>query len=473
MQAKILLMALALLGLGGWSGTSALADDIHTHELDNGLRVVVLENHRAPVVVNQIWYRVGSVDEYRGVTGVSHALEHMMFKGTDDLESGEFSRRVARHGGRDNAFTSRDFTGYHQTIAADRLPMLLTMEADRMTDLILLEEEFLPEMRVVQEERRERVDDRPQSLLWERIRATAFPSSPARLPIIGWQSDLEHMVIDDLQDWYDRWYGPNNAVLVVAGAVTADEVFALAEDAFGDIAAIDLPRRLPIEEIDPDGEHRLELHAPARVPYLGMAWRLPSLTTLDEPDDAWALSVLAGVLDAGRSGRIDRRVVREQQIATSAGAGYSPFGRGDTLFTVAGTPAGDHSIDDLETALRGEIERLRAEPVDDDELERVRTRTRASQVFALDSVSGRARRVARLESLGLGHETWDQYLEGIAGVTAADIQRVAQEYLTAERLTVGVLVPDGMPTPGREGPGQEGPGQEGAAPAGGEDDVDP
>lgn len=462
MRAKFLAVVLAALGLCGWPVTAALADDIHTHELDNGLRVVVLENSRAPVVVNQIWYHVGSVDEYRGVTGISHALEHMMFKGTDDLESGEFSRRVARHGGRDNAFTSRDFTGYHQTIAADRLPMLLTMEADRMRNLILREDEFQPEMRVVQEERRERIDDQPQSLLWERIRATAFPSSPARLPIIGWQSDLEAMTVDDLQQWYDRWYGPNNAVLVVAGAVTADKVFALVEDAFGDIEAIDLPRRLPLEEIEADGEQRLELHAPARVPYLGMAWRLPSLTTLDEPDDAWALSVLAGVLDAGRSGRIDRRVVREQRVASSASAGYSPFGRGETLFTVAGTPAGDHAVDDLETALRDEIERLQTERVDDDELERVRTRTRASQVFELDSVSGRARRIAQLEALGLGHQTWDDYLDGIAGVTAEDVQRVAQEYLTDKRLTVGVLVPDGVPAPGREGD----------VPAGGDDYVD-
>lgn len=452
----------SLLLLSG-APAAAVADVVHTRELDNGLEVVVRENHRAPVVVNQVWYRVGSIDEHRGVTGISHVLEHMMFKGTENLEPGEFSRRVARHGGRENAFTSRDHTGYHQQIAADRLPMLLAMEAERMQHLVLREEEFLPEMRVVQEERRQRVDDRPTSLLWERIRASAFASSPARHPIIGWQSDLETITVDDLQAWYDRWYGPNNAVLVVVGAVDPDEVFRLAEEHFGPLEPIEVPRRLPIEEITPDGEQRVDVHAPANVPYVGLAWRLPSLTTLDDPADAWALSVLAGVLDAGRSARIPTRIVREQRVATSAGAGYSPFARGETLFTVAGTPAGDHGVEELEAALRAEIERLKEDPIGDDELARVRTRTRAGQVFELDSVSGQARRIAMLEALGLGHELWDEYMDGIDSVTAGDVRRVARRYLTDRRLTVGILVPE------NDG---EAPAVDAGAPVGGDDHVD-
>ncbi len=437
-----LLLLLSLLASAG-----GVAGGIERQELDNGFQVVVLEDHRAPVVVNQIWYRVGSIDEYRGVTGISHALEHMMFKGTENLEPGEFSRRVARAGGRENAFTGRDYTGYHQSIAADRLDMLLELEAERMVRLDLRQEEFEPEMRVVREERRERVEDRPRSLLWERIRAAAFPSSPAGLPIIGWPSDLERLAVDDLEQWYRNWYGPNNAVLVVAGAVDAADVFERVEAHFGALEPIDLPRRLPVEEVEAVGEHRLELHAPANVPYIGLACRAPSLATLDDPRDAWALSVLAGVLE-GRSGRLESRLVRSEGLATRTSASYSPFARSEALFSIAASPADERSAEALEAALRNEIAQLREEPIDDEELARVRTRTRAEEVFRLDSVMGRARRVALLETLGLGYETWDDYLDGIEEVTAADVQRVAEAYLSDRRLTVGTLVPEGTPVPG-------------------------
>lgn len=457
----LLMIALLLLVAGGSAPVWAI-DDVRTHDLDNGMRIVVAENDRAPVIAHQVWYRVGSVDEYRGMTGVSHTLEHMMFKGTKNLDSGEFSRKVARHGGRENAFTSRDYTGYHQEIAADRLAMLIELEAERMQNLKLRPEEFEQELRVVQEERRQRVDDQPNSLLWERLRAAAFPSSPLGQPIIGWESDLEAMTVDDLEQWYERWYGPNNAVLTVVGAVDAERVFDLAEEHFGDIERIDTGRRLPLAEIESRGEQRVKVHAPAEVPYVGLAWRAPSLATLDDPADAWALRVLADVLAGSRSARIDRRVIRDQEIASSAGASYSPFGRGPTLFSVGGTPAGDHDAAALEEALRGEVERLKDGEIGAEELERVRTRTRASQVFALDSVAGQARRLAMLETLGLGHEMWQQYLDGIAAVDAEDIRRVAEEYLTDERLTVGTLVPDGIAQPGA----QQG------APVGGEDHVD-
>jgi len=420
---------------------AAGVEGVAVRDLDNGLRVVVREDRRAPVVVNQIWYRVGSIDEYRGVTGVSHALEHMMFKATDELESGEFSRRVARRGGRDNAFTSRYYTGYYQQVAAGHVEMLLEMEADRMRDLVLRADEFAREIRVVREERSQRIDDQPRSLLWERIRATAFPSSPARQPIIGWSSDLAAMTVADLEQWYDQWYGPNNAVLVVAGDVDAERVFALAETHFGAIEPIDLPDRLPQTEIEPDGESRLEVHAQARVPYVGLAWRLPSLTTLDDPADAHALRVLAGVLDGGRSARIESNIVRTG-IAAGAGAGYSPFTRGQALFTAAGTPADDRSVEELEEALRAEVERLKDEPIEAAELERVRTGIRADEVFQLDSVFGQARRLAMLEILGLGHESWPEYLDGLAAVDAEDVRRVARQYLVDRRLTVGTLVPE-------------------------------
>lgn len=436
--------ALLALVLIAPAGAVASAAEVREFELDNGFRILVLEDRRAPVFTTQMWYRVGSIDEYRGVTGISHALEHMMFKGTEALETGEFSRRIAERGGRDNAFTGRDYTGYHQHLAAGNLELPIRMEAERMRNLVLDEEEFRQEMRVVREERRQRVDDRPRSLLWERVRAAAFPSSPVRQPVIGWESDLEVMAVDDLQRWYDQWYWPNNASLIVVGDVDPDEVHDLAREHFGGIEANDLPRRLNHAEIEPDGKVRLEVHAPANLPYVALVWRVPSLGTLDDPADAWALRVAAGVLDEGRSARIERRLVREQRVAAGAGAGYSMFTRGETLFSLAGTPAADHEVADLEAALLAEVEALKEGEIDEAELDRVKVNIRARDVFGRDSIGGRARMLGILESTGIGHEMWDAYLEGIEAVTTEDVRRVTREYLVDRRLTVGTLVPEGL-----------------------------
>ena len=432
------------------------ASTVHEYRLDNGMTVLVRPDRRAPVVVSQVWYRVGSIDEHRGITGVSHVLEHMMFKGTDDYAPGEMSDIIARLGGSENAFTSHDYTAYYQQIAAEHLERMLELEADRMTDLALPREEFRREVRVVQEERRQRVEDQPRSLTWERLRAAAFPSSPRRTPIIGWRADLESMTRAEVAAWYRQWYAPNNAALVVVGDVDPDRVHELAREHFGDKQAVDLPRRPSPDELEPRGETRLQVHAPAKLPYLAMGWRVPSLAGVDDASDVYALDVLAGVLDGGRSARIERNIVRGQQIASGAGASYSPLKRTGDLFTVGATPAADHDIAALESALRAEIEALKQGRIDQGELERVKTNVRAGDVFERDSMFYQALRMGMLEITGVGQAAYDEYQAGIERVTVADVQRVAREYLVDRRLTVAELVPEGVdgvaPAPGGEGP---------------------
>lgn len=439
---RIVLVWIAVAALGV-TGTAAAAE-IRRYELDNGMKIIVREDHRAPVVVSQVWYRVGSIDEHRGVTGVSHVLEHMMFKGTDDLGPGEFSEIIARHGGSENAFTGREYTAYFQRIAAEHLELCLRLEADRMADLRLDPEEFERERRVVQEERRQRVDDNPRSLTWERLRAAAYPSSPTRSPIIGWPGDLATMELDDLERWYRRYYGPDNATLVVVGDVDADEVRRLAAKYFGPLEPVSPPARIVATELDPRGETRLRVHAPAILPYLAMGWRVPSLTSADDADDVYALEVLAGILDGGRSARIETRVVRGKRVAASAGAGYSPLAVGETLFSISGTPSDGRDVSALEAALRTEVDKLGNGDIDSAELDRVKTNVRAQDVFQRDSMFYQAMRIGRLETLGLGPTAYEDYLSGIDRVTVDDVRRVAREYLDDRRLTVAEMVPEGI-----------------------------
>ena len=435
-----------LLGLLVLPGLAAAAEapDIHEFELDNGMKVLVRTDRRAPVVVSQVWYRVGSVDEHRGLTGVSHVLEHMMFKGTDDYGPGEMSDIIARHGGSENAFTSHDYTAYYQQVAAEHLGLMLELEADRMSDLALSPKHFQREVRVVQEERRQRVEDQPRALTWERLQAAAFPSSPRRSPIIGWRADLETLTVEQTAEWYRRWYAPNNAALVVVGDVEPERVRALAQQHFGDKEPVELPARPAAAEVDPRAETRLRVHAPAKLPYLAMGWRVPSLTTVDADADVYALDVLVGLLDGGRSARIASRIVRERELASDAGAGYSPIARTDTLLTITGTPTPGGDIDKLEQALRSEVEALKNGDIGTDELERVKTNVRASDVFQRDSMFYQGMRIGMLETVGVGQEAYAAYQAGIRQVTADDVQRVARRYLTDQRLTVARLVPEGV-----------------------------
>ncbi len=442
------------------------ASEVSQFELDNGMKVLVRADPRAPVVVSQVWYGIGSVDEHRGVTGISHVLEHMMFKGTDDLDPGEFAEIVQRHGGEHNAFTSRGYTAYYQQIAAEHLELCLRLEADRMSDLALDETEFERERRVVLEERAQRVEDNPRALTQERLRAVAFPSSTARNPVIGWPADLESLSLDQVGRWYRHWYAPNNAALVVVGDVDPARVHELAQRHFGDKQPAEMPARPPRGEVAPRGESRIEVRAPANLPYVAMGWRVPSLMTAENPADVYALDVLVGVLDGGRSARIERELVRGGEIAASAGASYSMLARTDELLMVAGTPAQERGVEELEQALRQQVERLKNGDIGGQELERVKTNVRAREVFQRDSMFYQAMRIGMLETIGAGQDAYRAYREGVEAVTADDVQRVARAYLTEERLSVAELVPTGVETQSPAPSAPAAPPEDSAAPGG-------
>jgi len=291
------LWAIGLMLLAG-SAQATLTDVM----LDNGMRVIVKVDRRAPVMVSQVWYRAGAMDEFNGTTGVAHVLEHMMFKGTQNVPPGEFSKRIAAAGGRENAFTSRDHTAYFQQMQKDRLELSMELEADRMTHLVISDELFAREIQVVMEERRLRTDDQPQSVVYERLMATAYQVHPYRRPIIGWMDDLKSMTAQDARDWYARWYAPNNATLVVAGDVVADEVIALAKRHFGALPARALPERKPQAEPMQVGGKRIVVKAPAQLPYLLMAWHAPTLKDWARDTEPYALQILAGVLSGERLG---------------------------------------------------------------------------------------------------------------------------------------------------------------------------
>ena len=418
-----------------------MAEQVHTMTLKNGMKIIVKEDHRAPVVTSMVWYRIGSSYEEVGTTGVSHVLEHMMFKGTQKFPAGEFSRIIAANGGRENAFTGRDYTAYFQTLESSRLSISLQMEADRMRGALMLPEEFAKEIEVVMEERRMRTDDDPQSLTYEVFNASAYGSSSYRWPVIGWMEDLKAMTATDIRVWYDQWYRPNNATLVVAGDVTAKDVFALAEKYFAPLEAGPVPQRKPRQEFAQKGLKRVQVKAPAQVPYLIMGYKTPSLNDPIDDSELYALEVLAGILDGGNSARLARNLVRGQEIANSAGAGYDMYTMGQELFMLDGTPARGRSVADLEQALRQQVADLKQSRVTTDELARVKAQVMASKVYEKDSLFYQAMQLGMLETTGFGWQKQQGYLNGIRAVTAEQVQQVAQKYLVDEVLTIAELVP--------------------------------
>ncbi|WP_052494139.1 pitrilysin family protein [Nitrosospira sp. NpAV] len=432
---------LALLALLVASAASATT---HEFMLANGLKLIVKEDHRSPVVISQIWYKAGSIDELNGTTGVAHVLEHMMFKGTRKVPGGEFSRRIAAAGGRENAFTSRDYTAYFQQLQKSRLPLAMELESDRMRNLVLTEAEFAKEIKVVMEERRLRTDDQPRALVHEKMTATSFQSHPYRHPVIGWMNDLENMNFRDAKEWYDRWYAPNNAVLVVVGDVDPKEVFVLAQKYYGSIQSRPL---LPLNERKPQTEplqigiKRLTVKAPARLPYLAMGYHAPVVRNPATDWEPFALEMLAGVLDGNESARLNKELVREQRIANSAGAGYDSTARGPGMFYLDGTPSEGKTVADLEVALRAEVEKLVREGVTEEELARVKAQVVAGHVFQLDSMFYQAMQIGQLESIGMSHRDVETMLKKLQAVTAEQVREVAKKYLKDDSLTVAVLDP--------------------------------
>ncbi len=409
--------------------------------LANGLRIIVQEDKRAPTVAHMIWYRIGSMDEHNGTTGVAHVLEHMMFKGTKKLKPGDFSAKVAALGGRDNAFTSKDYTAYFQQIEKSRLEAVMSLEADRMQNLNMDKEEFAKEIKVVMEERRLRTDDQPLAKVYEALNATAYVAHPYHNPIVGWMDDLQNMTAADALAWYERWYAPNNATMVVTGDVDAQQVRKLAEKYFGNIPVKTLPKTKPQNEPAQLGERRVVIKAPAENPYVVLAYKVPTLRDIDKDDDVHALDVLAAVLDGYDNARLAATLVRTDRVANSAGASYESISRGPSLFTLDGVPAQGTSIEQLEQRLRGEITRIAKEGVSAAELKRVKTQLIASQIYKRDSVFGQAMEIGTMEMAGISSKQIDRIIEKLAAVTPAQVQAVAQKYFSDDQLTVASLLP--------------------------------
>ncbi|MCB1858228.1 MAG: insulinase family protein [Gammaproteobacteria bacterium] len=414
---------------------------VHEYRLENGMKVIVKEDRRAPIVVSQVWYKVGSSYEPAGITGISHVLEHMMFKGTKAHPPGEFSRIVAANGGSENAFTGRDYTAYFQTVSNDRLEAMLELEADRMRNLTLPEEEFLKEVEVVKEERRLRTEDNPMSLTYEQFSAVAYRSLPYANPIIGWMNDLNNLTVKDLRFWYRRWYAPNNAILVVVGDVDPQSVLAMARRHFGPMQAESLPELKPLREPSQRGEARVKVRAPAKEPYLVFGYKTPNVGSADEDWEPYALEVLASVLDGGSSARFSRNLVRGSEVAVSAGAEYNAFSRLPGMLLVDGTPSPGHDLRQLEQALRGQLEQLKEKPVDGQELDRIKAQVVASKVYELDSVFYQAMQIGLLETIGLDWRLADRYVERIRQVTPEQVRAVARKYINDENLTLAELEP--------------------------------
>jgi len=427
--------------------TPALPNPFET-TLKNGLKVIVKEDRRAPTAVQMVWYRVGSMDEVDGNSGVAHVLEHMMFKGTPSVGPGEFNRLVAAAGGRDNAFTSRDYTAYFQQVPKEKLPQMMALEADRMRHLNVDAKEFEQEIKVVMEERRMRTDDNPQSKLFEQMNAVAYQAHPYRRPIIGWMSDLESMTAADARAWYDIWYLPNNATVVVAGDVDHQAVFALAEKHFGALEGRPLPVRRPQTEPLQEGVRRLTVKGPAELPVLLMGYKAPVLRDVVRDSDPYALEMLGAVLDGHAAARFGKKLVREDKVAVSAGVEYDSTARGPGMFYLHGSPSEGHTVADLEGALRAEIARIQKDGVDESELKRARAQIVASQTYKLDSVFAQAMEIGQFEVTGLSYRDVGRILEKLQAVTAADVQAVAKKYFNDDSLTIGVLNPqplDGKP----------------------------
>jgi zinc protease len=420
---------------------------IQTTVLKNGMKVIVQQNRRAPVLVTQVWYKVGGSYEHNGITGISHVLEHMMFKGTSEVPEGKFSEIIAAHGGKENAFTSKDYTAYFQRISNDHLELCLSLEADRMRNLLLGEEAFLKEIEVIKEERRLRTDDKPTALTYERFYAAAFNNNPYRQPIIGWMEDLETMETEDLREWYETWYAPNNATLVVVGDVRSKDVFSLAKKYFGPLKPAEIPRIKPRQEASQYGVQRVQVKVPARVPLVIMGYKVPVLKTAQNVDDIYALELLSGLLDGGNSSRFAQNLVRGSQIATSVSVNYNIYALHESIFSIAAIPANGTTIDAMEAAIVEQIEALQDQVPTEEELARVKAQVVASSVYEQDSSFYQAMKIGILETVGLGWQTKDEYVERINAVTAEQVQAVARKYFVEDHLTVAELIPQSMSSP--------------------------
>jgi zinc protease len=425
---------------------AGLREQVFETTLPNGLKVILLENHKAPVITFQVWYRVGSRNEEWGKTGLSHMLEHMMFKGTEKVGPEEFSRIIQENGGNDNAFTSRDYTAYFENLSADRVQVAIDLESDRMRNLMLREEDFRTERMVVMEERRLRTEDNPQAYVQQQMEATAFQMQPYHWPIIGWMEDIARFTLEDLKSYYRTYYNPVNAFLVVVGDFRKENLLPKIEKAFGSYPKSIAPDQK--KDIDPSqrGERRIFVKREAQLPFLLMGYHVPNLR---EPD-SYVLEVIATILSGGKSSRFYQSLVREKRLVLSADADHSLLSRDPSLFYLSADLLPGKDVAEVEKALDQELERFQKEPVGERELQKAKNQLEASFIFSQDSIFYQAMLLAQHE-IALDWRTIDDYLSSIRKVSPEDIQRVAKEYLIPDNRTVGILIPlppkEGKPLP--------------------------
>jgi len=438
------------------SAVPAAASRVQQFTLQNGMQLIVKPDRRAPTAMHMLLVRVGSMDEVDGTSGVAHALEHMMFKGSQTLAAGEFSRRVAALGGWENAFTTRDYTGYHQQIPASRLEEVIRLEADRFAGNHWPDEEFAKEIEVIKEERRMRVDDNPRAVLFEELYAASFMASPYRRPVIGWMGDIESMTADDVRTFYRQWYVPQNAAVVVLGDVDVAQVYAWAEKYYGSIAQRALAPRKPRTEPPQSGMRRIAVKRAAEQGLVALAFHVPVLARADalqdSDRDALALLVLAAVLDGSKGARLERALVQgldgkngQPRVADQVGARASVFGRGPGVFMLTGVPAAHVPAANVEAALRTEMEKIARDGVEAKELERVKIQWMASNIYERDSIEAQANTLGYYWVLGLPPDSDERLLAHIRTITSGDVQRVATRYFGDDRLNAGVLLPQPLP----------------------------
>jgi zinc protease len=415
----------------------AQARTIQTHTLENGLKVILVEEHKAPVVTIQIWYRAGSRNEVTGKTGLAHLTEHMMFKGTPKYGKGEFSRMIAKVGGTENAFTSKDYTAYFENLSADQIGLAFNLESDRMTNLLLDTKEFQLEREVVKEERRLRTDDDPQSLVVEYLYAMAFLVHPYHAPTLGWMTDLNSIERNDVTAFYKRYYSTNNAILVIVGDIIPEKLLPKIQQTFGRV-----PKGFPVPlfhivEPEQNGERRFVIKKEAQLPFVFAGYPVPNFS---HPDN-YALGVLANILFSGKSSRLYRSLVYEQKLALDVGGEYPNLSANADLFYLYGIPQPGKNAEELEKALYAEIQKVTSEPISDPELQKAKNQIEAGFIMGQDSNFFQAMQIGSAEAVGAGYDYQESYVENIRKVTKEDVMRVAKTYLIGNHRTVGILIP--------------------------------
>jgi len=431
---------------------------IHSNTLKNGLKVIVKIDNRSPIFVSQVWYKVGSSYEHDGITGISHMLEHMMFKESKNLKDGEFTKIIDTNGGVQNAFTTHDFTAYYEVLKSDKLDLALKLEAERMRNLTLNKDAFEKEKQVVLEERRMRIDDKPYSHLYERLLAASYISNPYHHPVIGWPEDIKQYTVEDIKSWYNKWYYPNNAILVVVGDVNPKEVFNLANKHFGKINKNQTPILKNRSEIQNLGTKNIEVQLPAKVPMVMLSFMAPNVSNISEEilkkaikdnsidkisnfKDAITLEMISAILSNDNSSRLPKSLVRESKVATSAGSQYDSFGLHKGLFVLHGIPTAKTDVKILKKAILKELKNLIKESVSNQEIEKIKNQIISNKVYSEDDISNQAIQIGSLESLNVTWRFYEIYLQELQKITAEDIKAVAKKYFIDKNLTVAYLKP--------------------------------